>query len=430
MNRISVAPPVAERRSDGDGTDSNSGGIILKGKRHDGDNDDTRWTNIMDSSVPRQVHQQHKKKDKKKKQQQQHSGRIRATVLVSAVAEPSPDDPSGRLRLVDSVPHEPYKAAVHAVCQVPSSGGHHQFAMPAAFTSAFCRGGGSGSSERIVGVREVPSAERLWAVDRERLEVELQQLRQDKTRLAAQLQMQAQVNGELKRLLVASVGEDMESRVHFLTEDKTRLAHSLLHYSQKQTEDVEHLERLTIQCDVWRSKFLATSLMVDELASWKAVLGYRLDEAIEAIRILLEEFDQVHHHCRNAVGNLNQLHRSVLPPSTVPVDRRASASDVVEDAATAEKFAETVRRELHGVVEPYRPFTGARPKTNECLTRGQRMAHQVLSNSHNFDLLPSAGHMNCLRGVTSSAPRFHPSTRYEHLTFNCCGHCRGDIKLM
>lgn len=66
------------------------------------------------------------------------------------------------------------------------------------------------------------------------------------------------VNAELKRLLVASVGEDMEARVHFLTEDKLKLADDIRQYVEKIAIDFEQKEKLSIEADVWRSKFLAS----------------------------------------------------------------------------------------------------------------------------------------------------------------------------
>ena len=41
------------------------------------------------------------------------------------------------------------------------------------------------------------------------------------------------VNDEIKKLLVASVGEDIEARVDFLTQDKARLAADLITYNTK-----------------------------------------------------------------------------------------------------------------------------------------------------------------------------------------------------
>lgn len=66
------------------------------------------------------------------------------------------------------------------------------------------------------------------------------------------------MNGELKNLLVASVGEDMETRVHILTEDKLHLARALLNSAQKLNTHQEQTEWLASQCEVWRSKFLAS----------------------------------------------------------------------------------------------------------------------------------------------------------------------------
>jgi len=67
-----------------------------------------------------------------------------------------------------------------------------------------------------------------------------------------------QVNGELKNLLVAAVGEDLETRVHLLTEDKLQLARALLNSAQRLSTHQEQTEWLAGQCEVWRSKFLAS----------------------------------------------------------------------------------------------------------------------------------------------------------------------------
>lgn len=70
--------------------------------------------------------------------------------------------------------------------------------------------------------------------------------------------MLCQVNGELKNLLVAAVGEDLETRVHLLTEDKLQLARALLNSAQRLSTHQEQTEWLAGQCEVWRSKFLAS----------------------------------------------------------------------------------------------------------------------------------------------------------------------------
>ena len=57
--------------------------------------------------------------------------------------------------------------------------------------------------------------------------------------------------------MVASVGEDIEARVDYLTQDKARLAADIRQYSNKICKDFEEKEKLSVQSDLWKSKFLA-----------------------------------------------------------------------------------------------------------------------------------------------------------------------------
>lgn len=63
---------------------------------------------------------------------------------------------------------------------------------------------------------------------RRHFERQLDDLRKDRDCVSAQLKSQVQVNTELKNLLVAAVGEDLQTRVNVLTEDKLELARALL----------------------------------------------------------------------------------------------------------------------------------------------------------------------------------------------------------
>ena len=65
------------------------------------------------------------------------------------------------------------------------------------------------------------------------------------------------VNSEVKKLLVASVGEDIEAKVDYLTQDKARLAADIRQFSNQISKDFEEKEKLSVQSDVWKSKFLA-----------------------------------------------------------------------------------------------------------------------------------------------------------------------------
>ena len=104
-----------------------------------------------------------------------------------------------------------------------------------------------------------------------------------------QLRIQVQVNSEVKKLLVASVGEDIEAKVDFLTQDKARLAADIRQYSNKISRDFEVKEKLSVESDLWKSKFLASSVIVDELARWKGTLMQRNDDCDHYIRLMLHE---------------------------------------------------------------------------------------------------------------------------------------------
>lgn len=87
-------------------------------------------------------------------------------------------------------------------------------------------------------------------------------LKRERDSFEAQLKFQTQVNTELKGLLVHCLGEDLQTKVNNLTEDNFKIAKSL-------STNTEQIEFLASQSEVWRSKFLASSLMVEELARVK-----------------------------------------------------------------------------------------------------------------------------------------------------------------
>ena len=59
----------------------------------------------------------------------------------------------------------------------------------------------------------------------------------------------------------------MEARVHFLTEDKIKLGDDIRLYVEQIAVDYEKKEKLSIEADIWRSKFLASRLFFFETIS-------------------------------------------------------------------------------------------------------------------------------------------------------------------
>lgn len=135
--------------------------------------------------------------------------------------------------------------------------------------------------------------------------------------LKEQLKQQVQVNKELKTMLVASMGEDLEIQVQSLNEDKKHLANALLSSAQHLSTHQEQTEWLAGQCEVWRSKFLASSLMVEELAQCKKLLTEKTDNLQQAIKLLLDERCRARDMMLCTYKNLYSLHEKWLENITI-----------------------------------------------------------------------------------------------------------------
>lgn len=102
-------------------------------------------------------------------------------------------------------------------------------------------------------------AENDAAVTQQKLcEKQIADLKKERDSFESELRFQVQVNSELKNLLVAAVGEDLQTRVNLLTEDKLQLARALLSSATEHSSHTEQIEYLANQSEVWRSKFLAS----------------------------------------------------------------------------------------------------------------------------------------------------------------------------
>ncbi|KAM7361849.1 uncharacterized protein ACRADG_012723 [Cochliomyia hominivorax] len=141
----------------------------------------------------------------------------------------------------------------------------------------------------------------------EMLRKELKKTKEERDYFQGQFKFQTQVNAELKNLLVASVGEDLLTRVNVLTEDKLQLARALLDTANNLTTHTEQIEFLAGQCEVWRSKFLASSVMVEELARWKADLTQKNQMLNESTKRLLHTTHQLRQMQLDMLKNLKFL---------------------------------------------------------------------------------------------------------------------------
>ena len=98
---------------------------------------------------------------------------------------------------------------------------------------------------------------KLWKTQRNQYETQIGYLENQMKGIYEQLQIQTQVNAELKKMLVASIGgEDMQYKLERLINDKQRYEYEFTNITKDKEKLLEDLEQTRIQCDLWRSKFL------------------------------------------------------------------------------------------------------------------------------------------------------------------------------
>merc|ERR1719391_617493 len=253
------------------------------------------------------------------------------------------------------VPYEPYKGAVAFL----DSGSSRKPPL-------FGRGGGFGSLDRasrgssvespasvtsaasLREDRELDEASPLAANYRAMLEVkekEIEQLRSQAEASDRQLKIQTKVNSEVKKLLVASVGEDIEARVDFLTQDKARLAADVMQYSNRVASEWEARDALGVESDVWKSKYLASSVIVEELEKSRQEASARAEALEHAARRLLGERQGL----RQTLASTQQLLQG-LTTAFDPLNsgNKEDSGDLLQAATRLESTAAALSTRLVG----------------------------------------------------------------------------------
>ncbi|XP_067896806.1 golgin-45 isoform X2 [Heterodontus francisci] len=260
-------------------------------------------------------------------------------------------------------------------------------------------------------------------------------LLQDKEGLANQIRVQTEVNRELKKLLIASVGNDLQYHFERMAREKNQLILENETLSQNVAQLSEQLERMAIQCDVWRSKFLASRVMTDELAHARTSLQRHVRETQSAVQDLLSEREQFRHDMVDSYRFLEELLVSLQWGRQQTYYPSAQPHTTAELASVNLKLAEAVNSHLLGKLS----ISNAQ-KTNQhiefCNTPAEKMAEKVLKMDPILCSQGTADIPFCDTSPTSflsnkkSIGRFHPYTRYENITFNCCNQCTGELTVL
>ena len=129
-------------------------------------------------------------------------------------------------------------------------------------------------------------------------------------RLSVQLEAQRRANQELKRLLVASVGSELNGQFERVAQEKAELSVELEDTLQQLTRDWEEIERLAIAADLWRSKFVASCVLVEELTQWRLALVRQLRAGEAALQDLLTQHVELGRGVRAVQEDLGHVHAS------------------------------------------------------------------------------------------------------------------------
>ncbi|KAM9005900.1 golgin-45 [Sarcophilus harrisii] len=266
----------------------------------------------------------------------------------------------------------------------------------------------------------------------EKLRSSEKRLLQDKEGLSNQLRVQTEVNRELKKLLVASVGDDLQYHFERLAREKNQLILENEALGRNTAQLSEQLERMSIQCDVWRSKFLASRVMADELTNARAALQRQSRDAQSAIQDLLSEREQFRQEMITTHKLLEELLVSLQwgrEQTYYPSEQPHSTAEL---ASANHRLATALNSHLLGNVGT-KNLKKASPAFEFCSTPAEKMAETILrildpatcteSSSEIFSESSPA----TLLSTKKNIGRFHPYTRYENITFNCCNHCQGEL---
>lgn len=138
--------------------------------------------------------------------------------------------PSLKNREPRFIPFEPYKAAVNPIIPYKKTAPKIKINRNNLDLNVLVSQMSDLKTSEMRGLNEVLDFKK--DAEREKFLAEIKQLKQERNYFENELKFQSQVNSELKKLLVAAVGEDIQTKVNVLTEDKLQLARALLDTAQ------------------------------------------------------------------------------------------------------------------------------------------------------------------------------------------------------
>jgi len=335
-----------------------------------------------------------------------------------------------RMKEPKFVPYEPYKGAVAFMEKKVIKGGDRKISRNSRSTSVesevFVN-----KSEETAEVISQPISNELENNYRAMLDVkekEIEKLRENLESAEKQLKIQSKVNAEIKKLLVASVGEDIEARVDFLTQDKARLAADVIEYNNRIATDWEKKEALGVESDVWRSKFLASTVIVEEVTRAKQAVQQRAEDLEHLGRRLLMERTTLRTALSTTQVTIDQLSQAFDPLNTVKVDPgkldtlKAAENLLKSSQALCARLVGQNKLDLPDLPTLHAVDSPAEAELKKLLSRPLVNTGKVPEQACNILASNARPHLLKL-GDMADSPHQH-----GHDQFKTCSHCSGTVQ--
>jgi hypothetical protein len=274
------------------------------------------------------------------------------------------------------------------------------------------------SETRIISEPISPISSALWKLQREQYEDRVMYLEEQIKGLYEQLEIQTQINSEIKKLLVASIGDDIQYKIERLVNDKQRFEFELTNNSKRLANISEELEQISIQCDLWRTKFLASKAMNDELSTWKTFLLLLQQENNHLMRNVLAENESNNIKLNNIYKKLSK-NKNICGKNNVLLVN--SIEKLVDEIFIEKLETDAINCEVNIM---------------SLTTKNEFLAKQLLiqfawlpfSNTSSVEIIESL-----LNGLKMQKTKL--ITRYDQfnddiINLKCCSKCTGNIKIV
>jgi len=261
-------------------------------------------------------------------------------------------------------------------------------------------------------------------------EKELESLRNKVEESEKQLKIQLKVNAEVKKLLVASVGEDIEARVDFLTQDKARLAADVIQYNNRIASDFEEKEALGVESDVWKSKFLASTVIVEELTKKLSATQTRGQQVEHAARKVLLQGGTLRDRLARVQAVVDKINKAFDPLSKVVAPGNL---DTLTGCQHLDSSVEALSRRLLGEAQPSLEVHGVPAGIKESQAEADLRRQLGEVGEGTGESLPT----DVAASLLAKDARLHllklEDRHHEHQGkdgFKNCGHCSGTVQVV